>query len=186
MVPLTFRDWWDDSLDVPLRTTRLMDQHFGHALATEDLVNALTTHQARRRQHGYNRPWHLQNVVSRPDTGSLVKVADDKFQIHLDVQQFTPEEVTVKVDHRYVTVEGKHEEKQDDHGYVSRHFVRRYMLPADHDADQVVSSLSSDGILTVVAAKKALPESQGPRAVKVVQTGKPMEALTEKAAAGRK
>ncbi|XP_065089954.1 protein lethal(2)essential for life-like [Ochlerotatus camptorhynchus] len=186
IIPLTFRDWWDDNLDTPLRTSRLLDQHFGHGLATDDLVAALTTHHARRRQHGYNRPWHLSHAVSRPDSGSMVKVADDKFQINLDVQQFAPEEISVSVDQRSVTVEGKHEEKQDEHGYISRHFVRRYVLPADHDADQVVSSLSSDGILTVTAAKKALPEPKGPRAIKIVQTGKPLEALTEKASTGHK
>jgi crystallin alpha B len=51
-------------------------------------------------------------------------------------------------------VEGKHEEKQDEHGYVSRHFVRRYILPSDIEVNNIVSSLSSDGVLTVTAPKK--------------------------------
>jgi len=72
----------------------------------------------------------------------------------LDVQQFSPEEMTVKVVGNNVTVEAKHEEKQDEHGYISRHFVRRYVLPASHDATRVTSSLSSDGVLTITAPKK--------------------------------
>jgi len=53
-----------------------------------------------------------------------------------------------------VVVEGKHEERADDHGYISRHFVRRYVLPEQYDFEQINSSLSSDGVLTISAPKK--------------------------------
>lgn len=72
----------------------------------------------------------------------------------LDVQQFAPSEITVKTLDSTVIVEGRHEEKQDEHGFVSRHFVRRYVLPADIEISNIVSSLSSDGVLTVTAPKK--------------------------------
>jgi hypothetical protein len=75
-------------------------------------------------------------------------------QVILDVQQFAPSEITVKTLDNTVIVEGKHEEKQDEHGYVSRHFVRRYILPSDIEVNNIVSSLSSDGVLTVTAPKK--------------------------------
>jgi crystallin alpha B len=75
-------------------------------------------------------------------------------QVILDVQQFSPSEITVKTINNTVIVEGKHEEKQDEHGYVSRHFVRRYVLPSDIELNDIVSSLSSDGVLTVTAPKK--------------------------------
>jgi hypothetical protein len=75
-------------------------------------------------------------------------------QVILDVQQFAPNEITVKTLDNTVIVEGKHEEKQDEHGYVSRHFVRRYVLPSDIEVNDIVSSLSSDGVLTVTAPKK--------------------------------
>jgi crystallin alpha B len=75
-------------------------------------------------------------------------------QVILDVQQFAPSEITVKTLDNTVIVEGKHEEKQDEHGFVSRHFVRRYILPKDIEVNNVVSSLSSDGVLTVTAPKK--------------------------------
>ncbi len=44
-------------------------------------------------------------------------------QVCLDVQQFKPEEVNVKTVDNFVVIEGKHEEKEDEHGYISRHFV---------------------------------------------------------------
>ena len=75
-------------------------------------------------------------------------------QVVLDVQQFSPSEITVKTSDNTVIVEAKHEEKQDEHGYVSRHFIRRYVLPKDIEVKDVMSTLSSDGVLTVVAPKK--------------------------------
>lgn len=75
-------------------------------------------------------------------------------QVILDVQQFSPDEITVKTVDNHVTVEAKHEEKQDEHGYVSRHFVRRYVLPPSHDLANITSTLSSDGVLTITAPKK--------------------------------
>lgn len=53
-----------------------------------------------------------------------------------------------------VIVEAKHEERQDEHGYISRHFVRRYVLPQSHNVAEITSSLSSDGVLTITAPKK--------------------------------
>lgn len=52
-------------------------------------------------------------------------------QVILDVQQFTPNEISVKTTEKFIIVEGKHEEKADEHGFVSRHFVRRYQLPGN-------------------------------------------------------
>ena len=75
--------------------------------------------------------------------------------MNLDVQQFKPEEMTVKMVDDFVVVEGKHEERQDEHGYISRQFQRRYKLPSDIDPASVVSQLSSDGVLTITAPKKA-------------------------------
>lgn len=89
----------------------------------------------------------------------------------LDVQQFAPNEITVKTSGNSIIVEGKHEEKQDEHGFISRHFTRRYLLPSDHDIEGVVSSLSSDGILTVTAPKKDDKPKNTDRVVPIQQTG---------------
>jgi crystallin alpha B len=83
-----------------------------------------------------------------------LQIKEIPVQVILDVQQFAPSEITVKTLNNTVIVEGKHEEKQDEHGFVSRHFMRRYVLPGDIEVDSIVSSLSSDGVLTVTAPKK--------------------------------
>lgn len=127
-VPMRFRDWWDDydmdfsdSFRRP-RTSRLIDQHFGTVLRKNDLLSSLAnTHisNSPRMSTPYFRPWNV-NDLARQDSGSTINVEKDKFQIILDVQQFTPDEISVKTNDKYIIVEGKHEEKQDEHGFVSR------------------------------------------------------------------
>jgi crystallin alpha B len=89
------------------------------------------------------------------------------------VQQFKPNELTVKTVNDYVIVEGKHEERQDEHGFISRQFQRRYELPTDIEPDTVVSQLSSDGVLTISAPKKALPQSGNERVIQITHTQAP-------------
>ena len=60
----------------------------------------------------------------------------------------------MKVADGYIVVEGKHNEKKDEHGFVARHFTRRYTCPKEADFEKIVSSLSSDGVLTVTVPKK--------------------------------
>lgn len=122
----------------------------------------------------YYRPW--ADLFHDEDDGGWSVVKNDKNQFHvsLDVQQFKPDEVSVKIVDNYIVVEGKHEEKEDDHGVISRHFIRKYLVPEQCDADKASSSLSSDGILTITAPRK--PEAVENKKEKVIQiehTGKP-------------
>lgn len=94
-------------------------------------------------------------------------------QVNLDVQQFKPDQITVKTVDNTVVIEGKHEERQDEHGYISRQFQRRYVLPDNVDPAAVVSALSSDGVLTISAPKKQQSLPQNERMVPIVQTQKP-------------
>ncbi|KAJ8935690.1 hypothetical protein NQ314_012689 [Rhamnusium bicolor] len=169
MVPLLFRDWWDE--DDFARPSRLLDQQFGLGLRRDDLLNSLSSIPRRSRLSNYIRPWSTSTSLQRQDSGSTITQDKDKFQVILDVQQFAPNEITVKTNGSSLIVEGKHEEKQDEHGYISRHFVRRYVLPETHDIGGVVSSLSSDGILTVSAPKKSEKPLNAERVVPITQTG---------------
>lgn len=99
----------------------------------------------------------------------------DKFQVRLDVEGFKPEELKVKTftEQNVIEIEGKHEEREDDHGLISRQFIRRFVLPKGHDLKGVVSSLSEEGVLTVTAPKKpqAIAEEK-PIPVEQVTEGK--------------
>lgn len=126
------------------------------------------------------RPWEvlkpleqLSDEMRRLGLNEVGKVTsdDEKFQVNVDVQHFAPEEIDVKVIDGQVIVRGQHEEKRDEHGYVSRQFIRRYALPQGCLPDTVQSNLSSDGVLTVTAPKVLPLPSTGERIVPISHTG---------------
>lgn len=143
---------------------RLFDQAFDLRLTPDDFL--MPSMMSPWTLHGYFRPWRHLTQLSK-DLGSTIKTDNDKFQVNLDVQHFSPEEISVKTADGYVVIEAKHEEKEDVHGYVSRQFVRRYALPEGTESEDVISQLSSDGILTVSAPRKVA----GERVVPITQTG---------------
>merc|ERR1712080_761134 len=168
LVPISsrFRDMLYDDFDRP---NRMFDQHFGNALSLADEEDFFRRAVARSRLESalpsrYDqsldlyRPRRLNTQVSRESGMSEITSTKDKFAVNLDVPQFKPEELTVKVVDNVLTVEAKHEEKEDDHGYIARHFVRKYTIPPHIDAEKLASSLSHEGVLSIEAPKKATAE----------------------------
>ncbi|KAK9879613.1 hypothetical protein WA026_006677 [Henosepilachna vigintioctopunctata] len=156
-----------------LRPTRLLDQQFGLCLDPDDLLSPIVDpgylSSYLRNPVGYIRPWRTE--ISQRDVGSTLSVDNDKFQANLDVQQFKPEEITVKLTgNNTITIEGKHEEKEDEHGHISRQFVRRYVLPKNCDLGKIESKLSSDGVLIITAPRTKVDESDS-RNIPITQTG---------------
>lgn len=101
-------------------------------------------------------------------------IGKDGFQVSLDVSQFKPNEITVKILDNILVIEGKHDERSlEDNGTVSRHFVRKWILPEDKiDVAQLQSSLSSDGVLTMIAPKlKIDTDSSKERIIPLNHTG---------------
>lgn len=70
-----------------------------------------------------------------------------------------------------IVVHAKHEEKRDDHGYIAREFTRRYDLPDGFKVEDVTSSLSSDGILSIKAPHVTPAIEGNVRHVQIQQTG---------------
>ncbi|KAI4463037.1 heat shock protein hsp-12.2-related [Holotrichia oblita] len=174
-----FPYYWDDFRYT--RPSKLPDQQFGLGLTDDDLLSPLTLpyrSMARSPLLGYYRPW--RSPSAEKDAGSTVSVDKDKFQVNLDVQHFSPNEITVKISGKNtICVEGKHEEKLDDHGYISRHFVRKYVLPEGVNVDKIISNLSSDGVLTITAPKHT-PVGNEERTIPISQTGLPSKTIETK------
>ncbi|XP_068625138.1 protein lethal(2)essential for life-like [Battus philenor] len=147
------------------KNSKISDQDFGMGLTANDILTSMVSPW----MFPYFRPWGYLESLTR-DLGSTIKTEKDKFQINLDVQHFAPEEIVVKTSDGYVVIEAKHEEKKDEHGYVSRQFVRRYALPKGAESENVVSELSSDGVLTITAPRKEV-DSKGERVVPITKTG---------------
>lgn len=118
----------------------------------------------------YMRPWGNLNLSKLDGAEKKMQIDKDGFQVCLDVQHFAPNEISVKVVDDSIVVEAKHEERQDDHGYISRQFTRRYDLPKGFRASDVMSTLSSDGVLTV-KAPTATAAADNVRHVQIQHTG---------------
>lgn len=102
LVPMMFSNWWED-LDHP---HHLYDQHFGMSVSSEDLMT-MDPRMDRSwtwMQRHPRRYWQRMNPYekfSRPSQHgmgySTIFPKKDKFQVNLDVQQFAPNEISVKV-----------------------------------------------------------------------------------------
>ena len=71
-------------------------------------------------------------------------------KLRFDVSQYTPEEIVVKTVDSKLLVHAKHEEKSDSKS-VYREYNREFLLPNGVNPEQIRSSLSKDGVLTVNA-----------------------------------
>lgn len=66
---------------------------------------------------------------------------------------------------------------QDDHGYISREFHRRYRLPSNVDQSALSCSLSADGMLTFSGPKiQTGLDATHERAIPVAREEKPSSA----------
>ncbi|KAI1297702.1 Protein lethal(2)essential for life [Halotydeus destructor] len=150
LIPLMLRsrladDWLDYDWDA--YPSRLVDQHFGQALEDQDFGSFYSSPRSPRNAIAQRQ---FARQLSRPVTragqlSGFSEIADDKdqFAVKVDVSHFGPAEITVKaIDGDTIVIEGRHEEKQDQHGYVSRQFSRRYTLPKDVEVNRITSSLT--------------------------------------------
>ncbi|XP_028321471.1 alpha-crystallin A chain [Gouania willdenowi] len=128
---------------------RLFDQFFGEGVFDYDLLPyTISTISP------YYRQSLFRSFVDSFSTGiSEVRSDRDKFTVYLDVKHFSPDELSVKVADDYVEIQGKHGERQDDHGYISREFHRRYRIPSSVDQSAITCTLSADGLLIVTGPK---------------------------------
>lgn len=104
------------------------------------------------------------------------QVGKDGFQENLDVEHFHPSEISVTTKNNSIYVHAKHAEKLDEHGLVSREFTRRYELPEGFRMEDVTTSLSTDGILTLKCPPPPPPADSKPdepnvRYIEVQHTG---------------
>ena len=111
---------------------------------------------------------------------STVKNDASNFQIFLDVSQFKAEEVSVKTSGSEVIIHAKHEEREDEHGFVSREFTRRYLLPLGVDPDKVSCFFDSRGVLAIKAPKEEQQGRASAAGERVVRLHKKDEKVVEK------
>ncbi|KAG9281994.1 crystallin, alpha B, b [Astyanax mexicanus] len=156
--------WFRRSFWPSFFPSRIFDQHFGEHIPESEMLTPYPSLY-------YPRPSFFR-LPSWVESGlSEMKMEKDRFTINLDVKHFAPEELAVKVNGGYIEVHAKHEDRQDDHGFVSREFLRKYRLPLGVDPASITSSLSSDGILMVAAPRKLSDEPE--RSIPITREEKP-------------
>nr|P02500.1 RecName: Full=Alpha-crystallin A chain [Trichechus inunguis] len=141
--------WFKRALG-PFYHNRLFDQFFGEGLFEYDLLP-------------------FQSLFRTVLDSGISEVRSDRDQFLILLDHFSPEDLTVKVLDDFVEIHGKHNERQDDHGYISREFHRRYRLPSNVDKSALSCSLSADGMLTFCGPKvqSGMDASHSERAIPV-------------------
>ncbi|XP_068180752.1 heat shock protein beta-6 [Antennarius striatus] len=98
--------------------------------------------------------WSPKLLISETDNSSSAEVDchNGGFTVKVDVKDFNPQDLTVKVVGDFVEVQGKHEEKKKaGPGFTTRQFNRRYRIPKGVHTMALESAVSPDGILIISA-----------------------------------
>merc|ERR1712012_1099168 len=82
-----------------------------------------------------------------------VSCSNDKFMVQLELPGFLPEDFSLKTKDNVIVLEAVHEGKSDGES-TSRKFVKEFKVPEGVIQDQLQSSYSSEGILTIHAPRK--------------------------------
>ena len=97
---------------------------------------------------------HFDNTINQDDHELSFKESSDKLEIKLDTAGYNPDELRVTAGAGVICVEGNHEERgEGGEVRVTRRMSRQYPLPAQARPDDVVSSLTRDGVLVVTVPK---------------------------------
>jgi len=84
-----------------------------------------------------------------------VSYDQDKFQVEFNVQEYAPEELSIKTEGDVLIVLAKHETKAEGGpSFVSKQFEQRFSLPSGVKPEKITSSLSKEGVLTVTAPRE--------------------------------
>merc|ERR1712061_719622 len=83
-----------------------------------------------------------------------VSASNDKFQIQLELPGFAPEDFALKTKDDIIIVEAGHESKNEDGSSNSRKFTKEFKMPAGVVTEQLASTYSGAGILTVSAPRQ--------------------------------
>jgi hypothetical protein len=85
-------------------------------------------------------------------------------QMKLDVPDFKPEELQVKISNNMVTIEGKQETT-----FSSKQFFKKFSIPQGVKPETISSSLSPKGVLTISAPIQPSPQSELSRKISTEQ-----------------
>lgn len=112
-----------------------------------------------RGDHGPNGTIAQRNNNGRRWPGfqlAVPHVKDGKYTVNLDLRQFSPEDVQVKLDDKgMLHVKGKYEKKDKDSGsFEYREYSHSFSVPEHVQREQLTSKLDKNGLLKIEAPVK--------------------------------
>ncbi|KAH6923557.1 hypothetical protein HPB50_002196 [Hyalomma asiaticum] len=91
----------------------------------------------------------------KPSVWTSLTNDSERFCLRLDVGHFDCDDLEVKTVDNQVVIHGKHGERTDELGVISREFTRKCTLPKDVQPEAVKCSITSDGFLIIEAPKRS-------------------------------
>merc|ERR1711936_1519435 len=82
-----------------------------------------------------------------------VSASNDKFMIQLELPGFSPEDFSLKTKDDIIIIEASHNTKTDDGSTDTRKFTKEFKMPSGVATDQLGSTYSGAGILTISAPR---------------------------------
>jgi len=106
--------------------------------------------------------------TSTTSTGFSMSLKDGKFVFEVDIQEFDPEDIDIRVEKGKLILQGEREVRRGN-SFSKRHFNQRLELPEGVDVDNMFSEVRSGGRLVITAPqiKKAVvgKEDEGTKEV---------------------
>ncbi|XP_068460994.1 heat shock protein beta-8 [Clinocottus analis] len=130
----------------------------GTRLSTSPFGSSLRTGFPSRQSAGgpavytsrYGEPSSRSSPTGSTSSGSGT-TGGEPWKVCVNVHSFKPEELSIKTRDGFVEVSGKHEEKQEEGGIVTKNFTKKIQIPIDVDPVTVFASLSPEGVLIIEA-----------------------------------
>lgn len=91
----------------------------------------------------------------KPSVWTSLTNDSERFCLRLDVGHFDSDDLEVKTVDNQVVIRGKHGERTDELGVISREFTRKCTLPKDVQPETVKCSITADGFLIIEAPKRS-------------------------------
>ncbi|OTF82831.1 hypothetical protein BLA29_000302 [Euroglyphus maynei] len=118
----------------------------------DDIWSPLTAYNYRPRSWllpSLDRFLTLDEMVEKPSS----MIRNGKFQADLDLRNFDPNGINVKMDGNTLQVNAKQEKKGDGH-YEFHEFIRKISIPKEVAEDELKCKLDKDGRLRIEAPLK--------------------------------
>ncbi|CAI9570528.1 unnamed protein product [Staurois parvus] len=137
MEGITIRHW----IETPVRYKEIFAEKNLEDLKLDHSLYALPGPQC----PGY--PEKERKVDSDSSTGASED--SEPLEILLDVVQFRPEDIIIQIFEGWLIVKAEHGRRMDEHGFVSRSFMRTYKIPSDTELKDLSAVFCHDGVLAI-------------------------------------